>query len=414
MRRILFYVLAAMLTVGGAVLAEGAENSWPQWRGPTRDGQFVGAAWPESLDGLKQAWRVEIGPGYSGPIVSETKVFTVETEDKKTEVVRAFDRSTGKPLWRTDWEGSMNVPWYARGNGSWTRSTPALDGGRLYVAGMLDVLVCLDAETGIEVWRADLAKRHERPIPQFGTVCSPLIAGEGLFVQAADALLKIDRQTGETLWRVFQEAKGDDSKSAFSSPILAELLGRPQLVVQSRETLAGFDPADGGILWSAPIKSSHDQNILTPVAYAGGIFMSSYGGRSQWLRPIERGGAMAAEKVWDNKLQGYMSTPVAVAGHAYLHLRNNRLACVDLENGEIAWTTSEKFTNYASLVANRDRILALDSDGRLHLIAADPKEFRRLAERKIADAETWAHLAVAGSDLFIREQNAVAAFRWVN
>jgi hypothetical protein len=101
-----------------------------------------------------------------------------------------------------------------------------------------------------------------------------------------------------------------------------------------------------------------------------------------------------------------------VGGHAYLHLRNNRLACADLKSGEIGWTTSEKFTNYASLVTNRDRILALDSEGTLHLIAADPKEFRRLAEREIADAETWAHLAVVGNEVFIREQQAITAFVW--
>ena len=123
-------------------------------------------------------------------------------------------------------------------------------------------------------------------------------------------------------------------------------------------------------------------------------------------------GAMAARKAWDNKLQGYMSSPVVVAGHAYLHLRNNRFACVDLTSGEIRWTTSEKFTDYASLVANRDRILMLDQKGSLHLVAADPGGFRRLAERKISEEETWAHLAVAGNELFVREQTAIAAFVW--
>ena len=202
MRRISFSILALTFCVSSVVAAD-VSNTWPQWRGPTRDGQFVGPKWPDSLDGLKQSWRAEIGPGYSGPIVSENRVFTVETEAGEKEVVRAFDRASGKQLWRSDWAGSMKVPFYARGNGSWTRSTPAFYGDRLYVGGMQDVLVCLDAKSGAEVWRADLAERHQRPIPQFGFVCSPLLVGDALYVLAADAVLKIDKHTGKTVWRVF-------------------------------------------------------------------------------------------------------------------------------------------------------------------------------------------------------------------
>ena len=79
--------------------------TWPQWRGPTRDGQLAGAAWPDKLDTdhLRQVWRVELGPSYSGPIVAADRVFTTETKDKKSEVVTAFDRKSGKELWRTQW-----------------------------------------------------------------------------------------------------------------------------------------------------------------------------------------------------------------------------------------------------------------------------------------------------------------------
>ncbi len=411
MIRLIFIILCALALPQGSLAAE-MSNVWPQWRGPDRDGQFHGAAWPDDLRGLKPRWRVELGPGYSGPVVSDKAVFTVETKDEETEVVRAFDRTKGSPLWSAQWPGAMKVPWYARKNGSWTRSTPALDEGRVYVGGMLDVLVCLDAETGAEIWRADLAARHGRPMPQFGFVCSPLVAGDSIYVQAADGLLKVDKRTGETRWRVFVETAKNKSRSAFSSPIIGDLAGRPHLLAQSRETLAGFDPGDGAMLWNTPVRSSHDQNILTPVIHAGGVFTSSYGGRSQWFRIEGSGASLEAEKVWDNKLQAFMSSPVVADGHAYLHLRNSRFACIDLADGSISWATDEKFTDYASLVANADKILMLDSEGTLHLIAADPKAFRRLGERKIADSETWAHLAVVSEGLFVRELNAIASFVW--
>src|SRR5262249_16665931 len=156
------------------------QSTWPQWRGPTRDSQVTGPAWPETLkdDALKQLWRVELGSSYSGPIVAADRIFVTETKDKSLESVRALDRETGKELWQAQWKGAVTVPSYARGNGEWIRSTPAYDGENLYVAGMRDVLVCLNAETGKERWRVDFVEKYETPPPPYGFVCSPLVDGD--------------------------------------------------------------------------------------------------------------------------------------------------------------------------------------------------------------------------------------------
>ena len=120
------------------LLAESA--NWPQWRGPERDGHVESKPWPTTLQGdaLQQLWRVEMGPGYSGPVVVGDRVFVTETVGKKMEVVRALDRKTGKELWRHEWEGAMSVPFFAKSNGDWIRATPAYSDGRLFVAGMRD------------------------------------------------------------------------------------------------------------------------------------------------------------------------------------------------------------------------------------------------------------------------------------
>src|SRR5690242_2306614 len=112
-------------------------TTWPQWRGPTRDGQCTGPAWPDwlSKETLQEVWRVPLWPSYSGPVVAEELVFTTETRNKETEAVSALDRKTGKQPWRVEWKGAMTVPFFAASNGSWIRSTPAYDGERLYVAG---------------------------------------------------------------------------------------------------------------------------------------------------------------------------------------------------------------------------------------------------------------------------------------
>ncbi len=78
---------------------------------------------------------------------------------------------------------------------------------------------------------------------------------------------------------------------------------------------------------------------------------------------------------------GYMSTPVVIDGHAYLHLQNQRFTCINLKTGERTWT-SQAFGKYWSLVAQGDRMLALDQRGVLRLIKANPKKFDLLGEIK--------------------------------
>jgi outer membrane protein assembly factor BamB len=305
----------------------------------------------------------------------------------------------------------MSVPFFAKSNGDWVRSTPALDGDRLYVAGMRDVLVCLDTRDGKEVWRKDFVKELGTPLPDFGFVCSPLIDGDAVYVQAAAAFVRLNKHTGEVVWRTLAD-KGGMWGSAFSSPIIATLAGQRQLLVQTREQLAGVNLADGKVLWSQPVKAFRGMNILTPVACNDTLFTSTYGGKTIGFKVTQVEGRFEVTQSWTHKAQGYMSTPVVINGVAYEHLKSQRMMAIEVETGRELWTESEGFGKYLSLVAQRDRILALDQRGLLYLLRANPKQFELLDKRRLNDAESWAHLAVAGNDLFVRELNALAAHRW--
>ncbi len=385
---------------------------WPQWRGPSRDGKISGQAWPDRLtkELVTQLWRIPLGPSYSGPIVSEELVFTTETKNKELEVVYALERKTGKERWRAEWKGAMTVPFFAASNGSWIRSTPAYDGERLYVAGMRDVLVCLDAKTGKEEWRVDFVKELKTALPDFGFVCSPLLDGDAVYVQAGASVAKLDKKTGKIIWRTLDD-KGGMLGSAFSSPVIATLSGKRQLVVQSREQLAGVEMDKGEVLWSQLVPSFRGMNILTPTVVGDTIFTSSYQNKSWLYKVALEKDRYTISEAWTNNAQGYMSSPVVINAHAYLHLQNQRFTCIDLKTGERTWT-SKGFGKYCSLVAQGDRILALDQKGSLLIIRANPKEFELLDEMKVSDQETWAHLAVSGDELFIRELNALAVYRW--
>ena len=391
-----------------------ADAPWGQWRGPARDG-FVAATaapWPDALaaDRLETRWRVDLGPSYSGPVVAGDIVIVTETRDKKTEHVRALDRATGRERWQATWEGSMKVPFFAASNGSWIRSTPCVDGDRVYVAGMRDVLVCLDVATGREIWRVDFMKALESPLPAFGFVSSPLVIGDHVFVQAGAGFVKLEKLTGRVVWRVLDDG-GGMMGSAFSSPYPTVLGGVPQILVQAREELAGVDAVRGTVLWKTPVEAFRGMNIVTPTVHEGRVFTTSYGGGS-WLFAVDPARPeKPVEQVWRNKLQGYMSSPVVIGGHAYVHLRNQRFACLDLATGKESWIT-KPFGRYWSLVARGDRILALDETGDLRLIRATPEKFDLVGEAKVATEESWAHLAVVGDELYVRDLEGLTALRW--
>lgn len=409
----------ALLLSGAFVLwswtvlaGEKAEN-WPQWRGPTRDSQVPGVAWPDTLQGdaLKLLWRVELGQGYPGPIVAEDRVFVAETQDMKEEVVRALDRKTGKEIWKASWKGAMVVPFFAWENGSWIRSTPAYDGESLFVAGMRDLLVCLDAKTGKERWRVDFLERYKSQLPAFGFVSSPLVIDDHVYVQAGGSFVKLNKRTGDTIWRSMEDGGGMNG-SAFSSPFLAKIQGQEQLLVQARTKLAGVDPKTGMVLWEKSIPAFRGMNILTPTVYGDGIFTSAYGAKSYLFRIDRDDKGFIAKEGWTNPAQGYMSSPVVIDGFAYVHLRNQRLTCIDLKTGETRWTTPKTFGKYWSMVTCQERILALDERGILYLIKANPEKYDQLDSRKVSDQDTWGHLAIAGDEIYIRELKAITAFRW--
>jgi len=365
------------------------------------------AAWPESLDeaNLRLVWTQPFGDSYSGPLISNDSVFTTETVDG-SERVTCVSRLTGETRWNREWQGAMTVPFFAARNGSWIRSTPATDGTTLFVGGIRDVLVAMDCKTGEERWRIDFAERFGK-VPDFGMVCSPLLDGDFLYIQAGKGLHKIKKEDGSIVWSSLADNGDMMSSGAFSSPVISELGGKRQLLVQTRTYLAGVDLESGSMLWKYEVAAFRGMNILTPTVWKEGIFTSSYGGRSLLLDVKD--GATATR--WENKLEGYMSSPVVIGKYLYMHLRNKRFACIDLEAGKEMWIT-RPYGEYWSMVTNGEKILALDQTGKLRLIAHNPEAFTLMSERKVSEEETWAHIAVAGSTVVIRTQKSLQLYDW--
>jgi outer membrane protein assembly factor BamB len=348
---------------------------------------------------------------YSGPIIVGQTIVVTESKNSKTERVIALDRSTGKSIWTTEWEGAMTVPFFAASNGSWIRSTPMTDGSKIYIGGMRDFFVCLNAQNGEKVFEVDFAKRFSTELPGFGQVCSPLLDNGRIYIQSGGGLLCLDANNGETIWRSLVETDAMYG-SAFSSPIIATLQGVRQLVVQTRKALCGVELATGETLWSQNVEAFRGMNILTPTVWDNSLFVSSYGGKTQLFAPkLDSDGKWSVSERWSNKAEAYMSSPVVIGDFLYAHLKNQRVACFNLKTGEETWRT-RPYGKYWSMITNGKQILALDETGKLFLINANPEKFDLVDTTEVSDQECWAHIALAGNQVLIRDLTGMSLWSW--
>jgi outer membrane protein assembly factor BamB len=393
-------------------IATSAE-SWPGWRGPNRDATTAPIPWPQSLqpEHFQKQWSVPLDRSYSGPIIVDQKVIVTETKDSKMERVIALDRETGKSVWTSEWEGSMKVPFFAASNGSWIRSTPITDGSKVYIGGMRDFFVCLDARSGEKIFNIDFTKRFGTELPGFGQVCSPLLDEDRIYIQSGGGLLCLNATSGETIWRSLVDSDAMYG-SAFSSPIIATIQGVRQLVVQTRKALCGIEMEMGKTLWSQNVEAFRGMNILTPTIWNECLFVSSYGGKTQLFAPTRNSdGAWAVSEKWSNKAEAYMSSPVVIGDYLYVHLKNQRAACFNLKTGEETWRT-RPYGKYWSMITNGKQILALDETGKLFLINANPEKFDLVDTKEVSEQECWAHIAMAGNQVFIRDLAGISLWSW--
>lgn len=149
--------------------------------------------------------------------------------------------------------------------------------------------------------------------------------------------------------------------------MLGELAGHRQLLVQTRQELTGIDPLSGEQLWSVAIPAFRGMNILKPLIVGDGVFTCSYGGGA-FLHTIRRNSdGWQVNQVWTSKTEGYMSSPVLIGDDIYIHLKNQRFACIDPATGLEMWR-SKPFGKYWSMAVNGSQILALDQRGEMLVV----------------------------------------------
>ncbi|MCG8405025.1 MAG: PQQ-like beta-propeller repeat protein [Phycisphaerales bacterium] len=377
---------------------------WPAFRGPRRDGvadATISLDWNKTPP--KEIWRQPIGEGYASFVVGHGRIYTIE-QRRGHEAVTSYDLKTGRELWIYRYEASFEETL----GGDGPRATPTLHGNKLYALGAEGALNCLGALTGERYWGTNILADFGAENLTWGLSGSPLIVDNKVIVtnsgKGGDSILAYDAERGTLLW------KTDAGQQGYSSPMLATLNGRRQILNFAAYSLHGIDPETGDVIWSLPWKTQYGINCSQPLLPGGDrLFISSGYGYGCALIKIESvKGAIQPRKLWSNsKMKNKFTSSVLHNGFIY-GLNERVLGCLDLETGERKWKGGRY--DYGSILLVGNHILVLSEDGRLALVKADPKQFQEIARIQILEGRTWNNMALAGGLLFARNHKEMVCY----
>lgn len=401
--------LLSIFVVGGLALVARAAD-WPQWRGTKRDGvsQETGLLkqWPE--EGPKLLWQLtDIGEGYSTPAVVGERLYVISNRGMDDEFVEALSVKDGKQLWSTrlGGVGENKGPQYPG-----SRSTPTVDGKRLYVLGSDGDLVCLETATGKPHWRKNLRDDFDGRPGNWAYAESPLIDGDALVCTPGGeeaTLAALDKESGATLWKA--AVPGGD-EAAYASAIVVEAGGRKQYVQFLQKGVVGVDAKTGEFLWRYDrTAQGSPANIPTPVASDGCIYTGSGRGGAGLVRLEADGDGVKAEQVYhEGKLPTSIGGAVVVDGYLY-GTNSQGLVCADFATGEVKW--QDRCVGAGSVCYADGRLYVHGENGEAALVEADPEAYRekgRFTPPDQPDREgrmkAWAYPVVANGRLYLRDQ----------
>ncbi len=423
-------ILATLLVCAGGFCGlealAAADSDWPQWRGPQRNGKSPDtgllAEWPAG--GPPLVFRAAgLGTGYSSLSVAGNRIYTMG-DLADGQYVMALDRKRGKLLWKT-LVGERHEDDYPG-----PRSTPTVDGNRVYALGTGGKLVCLNAANGAEVWSrslpGDFGGRLMMAKGQWNWrfAESPLVDGDRVVVTPGDpqaALVALDKKTGEEIWRAAIPALGErgEDGAGYSSVVVSEAGGVRQYVQLLGRGVVGVEARTGRFLWGYNRVANEIANIPTPIVHGDFVFASSgYGTGSALLRLKRDGEAFRAEEVYfleAQTMQNHHGGIVLHDGTIYTGTGHNKgfPLAVDFQGGKVAWGPVRNKGESSAAVSYADgRLYFRYQNGLMVLVEASSAEYREKGSFMIPDVEreSWAHPVIAGGLLYLREQDKLFVY----
>jgi outer membrane protein assembly factor BamB len=415
-------------------------DDWPQWLGPNRD-----SIWRETgivdqfpTNGLPVRWRYKLGQGYAGPAVAKGKVFVTDRQlspgssnpadpfsreiQHGVERVLCLNEADGKLLWQQQYDRDYSISYPAG-----PRVTPLVSGEKVYTLGAQGDLMCLQTSDGKPVWSHDLQKDYGIKAPLWGFSGNPLLDGNRLICLVGgkgSTVVAFDKDTGKELWRAL-----NSEEPGYSSPVIYEAGGQPQLVLWDPDSVNSLDPVTGNVYWTVPFKSNAGMSIATPRKLSDDLFVTCFYNGSLMLRlDSTKPGATAhwqtrkASEKDTTHLNAVMCTPFLENGYIYGVCSYGQLRCLKADTGERVWESLRAATSgspvrwgNAFIVKNGDRFFLFNEKGDLILAKLSPTGYHEIARVHLLEPVNtmpgrqvvWSHPAFANRCIYARNDQEI-------
>jgi outer membrane protein assembly factor BamB len=433
----LVFILIVLATVSVSAA------DWPQWRGPNGTGATSETNLPVRWNASENVvWKVAIGGlGVSTPIVSGDRVFVTSqigsgvrregnhprlvqggnaqaagerelgasrrsqpTDEKTTFLVEGFNGADGKRLWQYRLAAEGTLPG-VHDKHNLASPSPVTDGQMVYAWFGTGQIVALDM-SGKLVWRRHLGREISPFDVIWGHSSSPTLFEDLLILlcdhEPTSYLLAVDKRTGKERWRA-DRGKG---RMSYSTPLVVNTPGGPELIINSSERVDAYDPRTGAHLWFTG--GTNRFPIPTPVFHDGLIYMSRgyRSGPYMAVRPGGRGDVSKSHVVWESATGApYISSLVFDAGLIYMATDVGAITVVDAKTGQRVSQQRIDGVFSASPVAGDGKIYFVSETGETIVLQSGrtPAVLARndLGERAVASP------AISNGRIFIRTDDHV-------
>ncbi len=389
----------------GVIIATDGPNYFPRFLGAKMknwiSGEALPSGWYQSKP--KLLWRQKIGEGWGAFSVAGDYAFTMEQRGPK-ETTICYELRTGNAVWVHEEEVRFEESMGDDG----PRSTPTIVDGKIFTMGATGILNCLDARTGKVIWGKDVLAEVKQSVPRWAKSCSPLVVDGKVIVtlgsEAEKNLAAFSVSNGDLLWRA------GDYSSSYTSPIVATLAGKRQIVAFQQKSVDGYDIESGEILWSFPVKN-RQSNCASPLILDDTVITSSgYGYGTHRIKITREGDAFTAEELWHTrKLKAKFANMIIKDGHLY-GLNDGRMVCLDLRDGKRKWSGTN--FGHGQILGVGNHMIVQAEQGGISFLELNPEEEAITTTFDALEHRTWNNPVVAGKILLIRNDREVIAFEF--
>jgi outer membrane protein assembly factor BamB len=307
------------------------------------------------------AWKADIvRHGYNSPVISGNKVF-ITGADKQVRELYCYDLNTGALLWKVAADNIPGSPAETPATSEDTglaASTVTTNGKQICAIFATGDLIATDMD-GKRLW----AKNLGVPVNHYGYASSLLSFGNTVIVQYDNTnsprILALDMATGAIRW---DKPRAD--KITWSSPVIAYIDRKPQLILMGNPSISSYNPNNGEKNWSIDFLSG--EVASSPCSADGLVF-----GASEYASLVAVD-AVSGEKLWEaNNFLPEVSSPVATKDNVFLATSYGVVACYDAKSGELKKSLETNAEFYSSPVIAEGKIYLFSNSGTAFVYAAN-------------------------------------------